>query len=311
MITMDQLSAGFEEYLESRIMIDDASINRTVAARLQKALKDLQRRTILDLGTGTGAMIRRLISGGVDGAVRFVGLDSNPTLLEAAKRHSVAILSGAGYTVTEQEHTVRGERAARVVAIDFIAGDFFGLLLEDTFGPEYFDLVSANGFFDLLPPAEAVSRVRYFLKPGGYVYFTTNYDGRTELLPFFEDREFERDLWRVYNRSMDDRTVNGKPIAGSGSGSIVYDALVKGGFEILAYGSSDWVISPGEESYSPQEAQFLRAMVRTVYEEGCRHPEIDPRVLDRWLSDRADAVETCTLALMVHQTDVLARALAR
>ena len=161
---------------------------------------------------------------------------------------------------------------------------------------------------DILPVEEALKAVsRLLIAPSGLFYATINYDGLTSILPLYEDQVFEAKLLEVYNRSMDDRFVEGKKTGGSRGGSALFTKAWKLGYEIVGYGSSDWWVTPFPEGYATADERFLEGLLAVIYEEERRHPEIETRRLEAWYEDRLGRLRDQSLSLMVHQTDLLAR----
>jgi len=169
-----------------------------------------------------------------------------------------------------------------------------------------FDAVTAHAILDLLPPGEALTRLRGILRPHGLLYTTLNYDGMTTLLPERRDGGFESRLLRAYDRSMEARRWRGRKTAGARSGRRIHDALVREGWRIEAAGASDWAVFPVDGAHSADRQVFLRAMLGFVHGEGLRSSGIGRRELERWKGERLADVEGGRLGLVVHQLDFLA-----
>jgi SAM-dependent methyltransferase len=321
-------SFDFDAYLEAKYTVDSRSINLPVFRRFAERLAGETDPRILDLGTGTGAMLRRILALELRGTVRLVGLDREPRSLAAGRERIAQALRERGYETAGGEAgapaTIRAERDSGAVQVDLLRGD---VLHRGTIqGLGSFDCVTAQAFMDLVPLKPAVRAVRTLLKAGGTFYCPLNYDGQTVLLPRDEDAAFERRLLATYNRSMERRRVAGRRTGGAWSGRRLYQALYEEGFVILGMGSSDWNVVPANGSYSAGQRLFLGAIVSMIAQEGRDEPDpiaaggraagspgaagpaVGLKRLSEWYARRREQLRQGRLALVVHQLDLLAAA---
>jgi SAM-dependent methyltransferase len=278
------MDTGFAEYLHAKYPLDERSLNPRVRALLVEGLRGRKELSCLDLGTGTGAMLRRLVEWFPVEKLMLIGVDSEPSLLDQ---------------VRESFETLESSQVVELNLQCATLADFRG-------EPEGYDLVTAQTFMDLVPLQETLRRVWGWLKPGGLFYATLNYDGGTHLLPPYGDEAFEARLLDTYDRSMELRRVDGRPTGGARSGTRLLAALVKGGFEILAYGSSDWNMTPEHGEYRNQDEICLRAILDWIRKEGAAAGTLDRPQLGRWFLDRLEHIRFGQLGLIVHQLDILA-----
>jgi SAM-dependent methyltransferase len=314
------------EYLEAKRLTDLRSVSRPVFTRFKKLFAGVRTPRVLDAGTGTGLMIRRLLAAGHPEGLDIWGVDIDPGNCAAAagmiRREMVrkgygAAVGGAntpGDYYLEGSHPPGAERGgpsggARVkppVRVRILCGDFLGEdFLARTSGAQ-FDCVTAHAFMDLVPLDEGVERAHTLLRDGGIFYSSINYDGLTRLLPLFEDRTFGGELLRYYDETMDRRKKEGRLTGGSRTGSLLFNALEDRGFEILDYGSSDWQVFPRDRTYRNREKTFLRHLLGFICSENKNNPRVDGRLLEKWREERLGAVEDARLSLFTHQADVLA-----
>ena len=302
----EQGEGGFRDYLEAKISIDDESINKKVFALFAGYLAKLSHPVILDVGTGTGAMIRRIIQNGTVGSAVFYGIDQSKDLLEEARRQLGLLFRERGFSVKGGDQIMTAVRGEQVMEVHLVSGN----ILDDKFASSLqkipFDCITCNAFMDVVPTDSSLEVFASLLRAGGFFYATINYDGTTELLPSFEDRSFEEQLLSAYNRSMDQRTVGAKKTGGSRTGSLLFDQVLQHGFSVAGFGSSDWSIFPWNGTYTPQEEVFLNALLLTMYEEGLQQPSVDRYSLSAWYAGRSESVERKLLAFMTHQSDLLA-----
>ena len=309
----DSGNPPFEEYLEAKVEVDDASLHQKTFERFTSLLSTIDSPRILDVGTGTGAMIRRLLGIQLKGDAIIQGLDTESTSLQRAKMLIGTQLRQTGGEINEDEGQIVSIENELRKTIQFLKGDFLSKSIRESLITIPYHCITANAFMDLVPPNEAVHIVSDLLVPGGIFYTTINYDGITSLFPSYGDASFENELLSIYNDSMDKRERAGLPVGGSRTGSRIYNILIDRGFVIEGFGASDWSVFPWDGRYAGSEALLLRRIVQNIYreakEEGKKKSQRDQNreQLNRWLEDRMDRISTGELALVVHQTDLLSR----
>ncbi|MBN1835183.1 MAG: class I SAM-dependent methyltransferase [Spirochaetales bacterium] len=310
----------FDAYLEAKIEVDDRSLHPRLFSAVCGRIRSLESPRILDVGTGTGAMLRRLLGRAVGERGELVGLDPEGRSLTVASRRIARELETRGHRVEVGPRTDKigftGSAAvlsAGALGVRLVCGG----LLEDGLsarpGGRRFDVVTAHAFLDLLPIEAALRAIRGLLRPGGWLYATINYDGLTALLPPYGDPEFERRLLECYDRSMEKRLAGGKSTGGRFSGRRLCRTLPGCGYAIRDVGPSDWMVFPGPRGHSRGRRTFLRTLLAFIAGEGLGATGLEPERLDpasvrRWYAQRLEAVDGGKLALMTHQLDVLAQA---
>jgi SAM-dependent methyltransferase len=305
-------------YLEAKAVVDEPTLNPGLRSRFRRLLEADPRPRLLDLGTGTGAMLRRVLSFELRGGALLCGLDREPDRLELAAGRIAEELAGREYRVqpagvkagragsgVTAVHRVRGEREGRTIEVRLAAGDLLapGALLP--FEETRFGFVTAHAFLDLLPLEPALDVIRGILRPDGVLYATSNYDGATALLPPYRDEAFEEGLLAAYDRSMEARRVGGARTGGALSGRRLYGALDRSGFRLAGAGSSDWNVLPEQGRHGVGQARFLKSILGMIAAEGLR-AALDPGALRSWYRERIAAVDAGRLGLVVHQLDLLA-----
>jgi SAM-dependent methyltransferase len=294
---------SFADYLEAKLALDDRSLNtdvrQTALERLTPASAVLR---WVDVGTGTGSMIRRLLNADLHRAVEITALDRDGTLLEIASSKIFEELVRLKYEVQRRRDFIEARKADRKIRVDFRCCR----LLDFEPGTACYDLVTAHAFMDIVPIGPAVSHFASWLAAGGVFYATLNYDGDTALLPLYGDSAFEDAALTGYDASMEKRRVDARATGGARSGRRLHNALREGDFDVLAYGSSDWDITPRAGIYRDRDADVLHALLATIRTESERNPTIDSEKLARWYASRSAQIETGELGMIVHQLDVAA-----
>ena len=320
---LPDLTLDFPAYLEAKFAIDSASLNRELYTMFCDHLKNKVDPRVLDLGTGTGAMLRRILSLNLQGRVHLVGIDQDQENLIAASDRTEKTLRGSGFRIQGKKSDGRmtrikaGKRNVEL-RIDLLRGDLLERRKIEQIEEHTFDCITAHAFMDLMPLKSALAGIRNLLKNDGLFYSTLNYDGQTVLLPQYVEPGFEQRLLHVYNRSMEGRRARGKKTGGCLSGRRLYQALFEEGWAILGMGSSDWNLFPSGGPYSAEEKLFLASILNMIAREALamRSPRAaagvvpsaigDEKALFDWYSSRIEDVQSSRLALVVHQLDLLA-----
>ena len=305
------LPLDFQAYLEAKLDVDSASLNPALFDRFRSSLEAISSPRVLDLGTGTGAMLRRLLGFTLCGRAELYGLDSDGYSLELAYRKTASLLEERGWQVHREggvgeEQALWAQWAGRQLSVRLLFGDLLGPGLLEQLRGGRFHAVAAHAVMDMLPLDRGLEVIRRLLTEGGLFYATINYDGLTVLLPPYAFEGFEDALLRAYNQSMEERRVEGLPTGGAWTGRRLHAALQRAGFQVLGAGSSDWNVFPWEGGYAGLQSLFLRSLLAMIAREGLSRAEIDPAELRRWYLRRLEEVEAGRLGLVTHQLDLLA-----
>ncbi|MEN8259386.1 MAG: class I SAM-dependent methyltransferase [Pseudomonadota bacterium] len=293
----------FSDFLKAKYALDHRSLNRDVWEICNDSLSKKQRLKVLDMGTGTGGMIKRLLECPIQSSLTITALDKEVELLKIAQREIAALLTELGFEFTTHDSQINAHLNARSIEISFVHAPL------DKFDPSdepAFGLITAHAFIDIVPLAATVTRIQNWLADDGIVYATLCYDGGTALFPPYENEVFETRLLTEYDASMENRFVDGQRIGGARSGRRLYGLLDAAGFDIAAYGSSDWNITPLRGRYRDSDKTCLTALLSWIRDEGAQSNLIDQTELARWHENRCRLLDADKLGLIVHQLDILA-----
>ncbi len=167
-----------------------------------------------------------------------------------------------------------------------------------------FDVLLAQSFWDLLPPGSAPAYARRVLVPDGLFLATLTFAGETRFEP---SHPLDEPMLASYHRSMGgDR--GGDP--GAGDRMTRDFAATESGFRVLAEGSSDWDVSPGDEGYERDERFFVETILGFVAKETATDPLVPPGVRRDWLEARRRQLREGRLAYSARQRDLLAERLS-
>ena len=300
---------SFQDYLEAKYAVDDDSLNRKVFQAFAGDLSSYDSPRILDIGTGTGSMIRRVLLSDLvrlSGKVEWIGLDIEKKNLKSAAAFIPRDIKANGWKTEIGHHHILAERDGCNLSIDLLQGDILNPAVEGKLKERPFSFIIAHAILDLLPLKKVGGIIWDLLEPGGKLYSTINYDGRTDLVPVYSDISFEKKLLQEYDRSMDQRRASGLRCGGSRTGSLLHGKLVQQGFSILDFGASDWSVGPSRGAYRGKDGVFLTAIVNTMYLEGLKHAVLDERSMHAWHRRRMGNIDERNLFLISHQTDILA-----
>src|SRR5258708_2831947 len=86
------------DYLEAKFSLDERSLNRDVrGVCLERLARKRGVLHCLDVGTGTGAMVRRLLDSGLGASLAITALDRDASVLKTGSVATAAQLERLGY----------------------------------------------------------------------------------------------------------------------------------------------------------------------------------------------------------------------
>ena len=290
-------------YLAAKKSIDDRALNRHVQETLRRALARATGRQplrILEVGAGIGAMLERCVDEKLlAGPLTYVATDKNPRQLEAAKKYL------SQWAARRQGHALSwsGEYQGRLgtgnadITLELVPASMEALAKgADKYGA--FHLLLAHAVLDLVDFPAVLPGLLHRLTPNGMAYLTCNFDGETVFLPEWKG---EHEIIKHYHASMETRLTGA-----SHTGRRLLTFLQRPGLELLAAGSSDWVIHPRKAGYAEDEVFFLHAMIETVEQELARK-DSPPSGLAAWACLRRRQAQDGQLSFLARHLDLLVR----
>jgi SAM-dependent methyltransferase len=301
----DETSKSFDpRYLAAKKSIDDRALNHHVWKTLRQALvqpTDSETLKILELGTGIGTMLERLVDRGLlTGPSTYLATDMDLEQIRAARKYLSQWAEKHGHSLswTEDGGRLRTASADILLRLEVARAEELAQR-SDSLGP--FHLVLAHAVLDLVDVPAVLTPLLSRLTSNGLAYFTCNFDGETIFLP---ECEAEEEIIRAYHNSMEARLPGA-----SHTGRRLLTFLQDLGLEILAAGSSDWVIHPRGDKYSPDEIFFLHTIIQTVEKELAKKNRSASHLanLTTWTRLRHQQVETGQLSFLARHLDLLMR----
>ena len=295
---------SFRRYLAAKQALDDRSLNRHVREVLAGSL--LKRRgtapcRVLEVGCGIGTMLERLLDWQLLPETAYTGIDVHPDNIGEARRRLRRYAAARGADLSLKARRFLFHQPWQTVTVDFEAIDLFHFLAREQ-GRRTWDLILAHAFLDLVDLGAALPGLLGLLTPGGFFYFTLNFDGSTKFMPAI-DPELDRLIETLYHCDMDERCVNGKPSGSSRTGRRLFEHLKAAGATLLAAGSSDWVVFPGPDGYPGDEAYFLHFIIHTIQQALKGHPELPPADFRAWIEKRHAQIQRQELIYLARQLD--------
>ncbi len=336
---------SFPRYLAAKKSVDDRALNRHVWQTLCDAPAHLnlpRPLRVLEIGAGTGAMVERILEWGLVDDADYTALDGEPKNIAAAYERLPLWAQARGYRLSgdmqanpEQGWLIEGH--GRRLRLHWRVSDLFeyiagrggwqpagavanaaspgdtaarhpaaGNAAPTPDGAAGFDLLIAHAFLDLLDLPRALPQILRLLRPGGWFYFTINFDGSTIFQPTI-DPALDRRIEQLYHQSMDTRQIDGRLSGDSQSGRHLFGLLQASGACLAAAGASDWVIFPTQGQYPHDEAYFLHHILTFIEDALREQGELDPATLESWLAQRHAQVERGELVYIAHQLDFSGR----
>jgi SAM-dependent methyltransferase len=300
---------SFARYLSAKQSVDDRALNQHVWQSLAAALPHAtleQPLRILEVGAGLGATVERLYAGGMLTNALYTAIDIEPTLIAEARHRLLQWASEQGLQVQQDSQApLHMQRPGRDIRVTTEAIDLFRFIAREQ-GQRTWDLLIAQALLDLVDVPTTLPALLSLLRPGGLLYCPITFDGSTIFQPEI-DPEFDAAIEACYHQTMDQRLIAGKSSGDSRTGRHLFAHFQATGTEILAAGSSDWVVFAGANGYPADEAYFLHFIVHTIHTALTGYPALDAERFTAWIAQRHAQVEQGTLVYMAHQLDVLGR----
>lgn len=295
---------NFQRYLAAKKSVDDRALNRhvwgTLAATLSQniAVRPLR---ILELGSGIGTMVERIIEWGLLESCEYTALDNQRENATSALDRLSKWASESGFIFNRQVNHIQLHEPKRSYNIHFITSELENFLNQNS-GNRYWDLLLANAFLDLIDIPLILPNLLGLLRSTGLFYFSINFDGVTILEPAI-DNDFDQKITALYHHSMDERTIHGIRSGDSRTGRHLFHHLQQAGAAIAAAGSSDWVVFPTDGGYPEDEAYFLHFIINTIYQALGNSPDLDQSEFTNWIAKRHRQIDRGKLILIAHQID--------
>ncbi len=299
----DDTGKSFDpRYLAAKKSIDDRALNHHVWETLRQTLRHFTEGepvNILELGAGIGTMFERLVDRGLlTGPSAYLATDMDAGQLRAARKYLAqwAEKHGHSWSWADDGGRLNTRKAEISLTLEPVRAEELADR-SDALGP--FHLIIAHAVLDLVDFPAVLPRLLSRLTNNGLAYFTCNFDGGTVFLPHYEGEE---EIIRRYHNSMEARLTGA-----SHTGRRLLTFVQSAGLEIVAAGSSDWVIYPRAAGYSFDETFFLHAIIETIERELAKEKNQPSALtnLNNWARLRHRQIETGELSFLARHLDIL------
>ena len=306
------LAYSLTRYLAAKQSVDDRALNwqvwQSLVAALPRAATEQPLR-ILEVGAGIGSMVERLLAGDVLTHATYTAIDKAPTLIAEARRRLPHWARERRFQVDESRHgQLHMRQAGQHITVETETIDVARFIVREH-GRRKWDLLIGQAFLDLVDMPTTLPGLCSLVRPGGLLYFPATFDGDTVFQPD-GDTELDKTIKDCYHQIIDQRVLDGKPSGDSRAGRRLFVYLRAAGIDVLAAGSSDWVVFAGADGYAADEAYFLHDIIHTIDLALTGHPQLDAERLGAWVAQRHAQIEQGTLVYMAHHLDVLGRVTA-
>jgi SAM-dependent methyltransferase len=300
---------SFIQYLIAKKRVDDRALNLRVLETLANNLPpDTQASPlrILEIGSGIGTMLVRLLEWGLINHAFYTAIDLDNRNIIYCKQYLSEWAVQQNLNFEDQgNHGFCLNQSGNILNLELETIDLMEFMARESSGRKW-DLIMAHAFLDLVDIPLVIPPLLSLLSSEGLFYFTLNFDGTTILDPPIS-QEFDRLVIDLYHLSMDLRRFKGPHSGSSRSGTRLLNHLISTGNTILSAGSSDWVVYPQDSRYHDDEAYFLHYIIHTIFEELKSHPKLDPHKFQSWVNQRHMQIERGELVFIAHQLDILGR----
>ena len=295
---------SFTRYLAAKKSVDDRALNRQVLHVMGDSLQRLSKERplkVLEIGAGIGTMIERMIEWDLLNDVEYTAIDSESENIESSRQRLLDWAALNRMQIVEKGYELQLSSNTADVLVKLLDIDLFDFL-ELNQGHGTWDLLVAHAFLDLVDVPSTLPKIFNFTRNGGLFYFSINYDGLTVLQPDI-DREFDELVLELYHRTMEHRMRDDHQYGDRHTGRHLLQNINAFGGQILASGSSDWVVYPGSSGYNHDEAYFLHFIIHTIYRALENHAELDDQRFEDWIRFRHDQIDRQELVYIAHQLD--------
>jgi len=288
---------SFPRYLLSKKSVDDRALNKDVLSALRAGLRS-DSFDITEIGAGIGVMLIRLLEWGIIKHADYLAIDESAENIDYALAWIPRWAESAGMGVERSgKRQLRLFDQERDVHVIFLQADIFDFIKTN---PPKSDLLIAHAVLDLLPLPASLPKI--FSLTHGLAWLTINFDGVTTFEPAINPNIDEL-MERLYHQSMDSRSTGGD----SKSGQHLFTYFKTLHVNIIAAGSSDWVVNAADGAYRADEKYFLETILHFVEESLRGNRELDPNQFTDWLAKRHDQIESGELVYIAHQMDFLVK----
>ncbi|MCC6179742.1 MAG: class I SAM-dependent methyltransferase [Chloroflexi bacterium] len=310
-------------WLAARTAYDRAALDTSIVwairswASTQSAERPL---VVVDLGSGTGAALRRaaewlaphaldayavdvdavLLAAGPAAWAREVGAAVTLARPSAGDSSSTGVASADAVPIGRYDVRIDG----RHVRVKAVIGDALAPLVSRG-GPAdgRVDLVLGHALADLLPLDRLLGRITALLRPGGLAHLALTYDGQTRFAPT-NDPVLDERIVTAYHRHMDRHRLQEPSYGGSTAGTRLEAALGSAGLHLVHAADAVWQVRAAD---GPAGRTVLERLLRFVVESVRELGDLPEWEVRHWEQERCAGLAAEALSATVGHRDLLVR----
>lgn len=282
------MTAFDANWLALREALDRQARATSLTRLLQRAFSGEGRRSVVDLGCGTGSNLRYLAPK-LGGEQAWRLLDTDPTHLANAPPQLAAWATAAGYNAQQEGKSLRIQGAGFTVAAAFEQVD-----LATALPISHADLVTGSALLDLVSHGWLEKLVAASANAGAAALFVLSYDGRIDWSPRDAADELLRRSVNTHQRG--DKGFG--PALGPDAAESAAGLYESAGYDVIT-APSDWHL----DASAARCQQYLHAgWAAAARETAPGHAA----AIDEWLTRRMDLLMAGSAKVSVGHTDLLA-----
>jgi len=300
-------------------VLDRKAYNPEVTSELAVQLQGKGHLNILDCCAGTGQDIIRMVEEELIYDATISAFDIREELVEEMQSTLENYGNKSGLTVISEfgpspEFNFRLQGFNRDITVHGFVENLY-----DLSGDEEFDLIMGQAAVEHTNQDLSLPLIVSKLKPRGLLYLPLNYDSWFNFSPS-ENPELDTRVLALFNDLLDNQMfegLDGKPLRCGDAycGRNLPHRFKQHGLEVLAYGASDWVITPFQQS--EEEISFmtyvLEGLDQTFSEEGGmadilrRRNGLSRLAINNWYQEKKRHLQDRSIGFTAVQKDILGR----
>jgi hypothetical protein len=306
------------DYLMWKMLIENnGGFSREVYDKFKKQVKDKENLKILDIGTGIGGLITRVIElDTFKHNQEFIGIDINDKSLRDSGNYFKWWGQKNGYQISESKP--KDDAFASLIIkkkeiehkAKFYCASVYDVnkILDLCNGKP--DVVMGNTVLEHLNAELALEKIKTYLKKGGLVYLPVNADDELILRPEYADAELDEKITMGFLHAQfktPSVVIDGKEYKQGDvrCGRNLFNNFSKAGLEVLAYGGSQKTIVPSKGYYMEHEKNYLEFFLGKMCDvaQANNNP---PEKIAAWFKERSEQLKQGKLYAILKQMDILA-----
>ncbi len=309
----------YVRYLEAKQTVDDRALDKECMEQFRCTLRRVPKGStirIIELGAGTGTMLRRFVSRFDDffgNPIEYTMVDIKGDALTVARRllldptKKLITIQGNDASISAHHSALHGDIPDLQLPglhVRFVCANAYDFLDDNV---DKLDAVVAASFLDLVSLDGIMYRIKKALNPASQArsfYFPLTFNGVTE----FSTARNDSPILKAFHSSMGDGYAGGKNMRRAFTGSFVEAAVKQFDGKVVMTKDSIWNVTPERNMYEHDEAYFLRCILQfvgsTSEKELSRHG-VSSDDMEKFMSSSMSSLDEKTLSYKAHNVDIV------